>query len=312
MKSLFIFIFAISFIGCDNDDHKNLDLLFQLNKSLDNSNALIAKSNTVIYQAFLSRLEDPMFGQMANRWFPAAELVKASSDSLIESIVKLETDLKRASGLDSSNSDKLKLADTRAVEMILFKTNQGEKLRRKIKSYNVELLNNQEAREYIGKKITEILEMNDSANSKKEYWDNLFKEKSAIASLTILNRIKNSILLVENNTMDFFYGHTSGCIYRYNKLGVLVNQSSKIVIPGDKIVIEAGVGEFDAAAKPSFQINGKHVGSNGDAHLYYTIKTSLKPGEYCVPVNVEFTRQDGTKINIEKTISYTVFDTTKH
>ena len=76
-------------------------------------------------------------------------------------------------------------------------------------------------------------------------------------------------------------------------------------MPGQELVITAGVGAFSKAAKPSITVDGSGVGLNTEGVAEYKTKVG-GPGTYTKTVNITYVKPDGTTASIPKKVEYTV------
>lgn len=75
---------------------------------------------------------------------------------------------------------------------------------------------------------------------------------------------------------------------------------------GDEIIINAGVGAFSSAAKPTVTIDGAGATSLPDGSYEYKFNAPSAAGEYTKKVKVSFVKPDGTIASVDKDIKYTV------
>ncbi|MFT3907836.1 MAG: hypothetical protein QM737_00290 [Ferruginibacter sp.] len=283
--------------GCSNNQHRNSDLLLSLNPVINKSNDLIYEDTKRIQQDLLSRLNDPATYQRAMIWQPMAALVRAYSDTLINYLDSLKVKCK------SEADHKLHL---RGDE-------QEFKLKRSLENFKKSILSiNEEATLEFEKEINTLPGFGNTQTLNEKYWSSRFKDEDIEGSLAILNMFESNTRVIENKMTRFFYYHTFALIHHYHKFSVLFSQTASIVKPGETITIEAGVGEFGMESGPLFKINRKTIKLNESAIASYKLITPAKPGEYTVPVSVEYYTPDGVRQSMIKDIKYTVFDTTRH
>jgi hypothetical protein len=76
-------------------------------------------------------------------------------------------------------------------------------------------------------------------------------------------------------------------------------------MPGEKVVITAGVGAYSKQAKPQISINGAAAALDASGRATYTV-TASGAGSRSVPVSVTYTKPDGTKESKSFNVQYTV------
>jgi hypothetical protein len=110
------------------------------------------------------------------------------------------------------------------------------------------------------------------------------------------NKAHNSIAVIANQSISFCSIKTEpGCILTYDKFSAIVGQNSIHFKSGDKLEITAGVGLFSRAASPQIVIDNEKVSLNDDDCAIFRKTITGKPGEYTVPVSIDYYSPDGTK-----------------
>ena len=91
----------------------------------------------------------------------------------------------------------------------------------------------------------------------------------------------------------------------FNKFQPIASGSSTYLMPGQEMVVTAGVGAFNDAARPIISIDGAAtpLNENGVAERKFNVSGS---GNKKVHVSISYTKPDGTKDVLEKDIDYTV------
>jgi gliding motility-associated protein GldM len=89
-----------------------------------------------------------------------------------------------------------------------------------------------------------------------------------------------------------------------DKVGVLTGMNSTYLMPGQELVVTAGVGAYSSSSNPQISINGSSLPvENGQA----TYKTNVSgAGEHSVAINVTFKGEDGKPVTVPSVVKYTV------
>ncbi|MBS1512882.1 MAG: hypothetical protein JST86_18715 [Bacteroidetes bacterium] len=141
----------------------------------------------------------------------------------------------------------------------------------------------------------------------QNFYTKVFANQTATDYMEIKRNIRNSILLAENELIKQCLLNSK--YYRdlvFEKYSAIVAQSSTIVKPGENLVINAGIGAFSNNSSPHYTINGHNITPDESGIATYTIKSSIIPGNYTIPVRISFTRENGEISKMIKSISFTV------
>lgn len=305
------FSYAIAFFfilsSCSDNSKNDLVAYRMLKEGLDQSNEKISSSNEYLYKVFEDRLSDARSNENIQIWQPKAVVIKKLSDDIIKYVTGLKKELLDEGGLDYDN-------DLNVVHRLFFDNARGEELYKQLVNYRRNILSVDSNMNYeFEKKINIITRNFDISGNNPEKFTNYFFDKiPAIAAIAMLSRFENNIKIVEHDCINYCYLKTSP-IYNcgYEPIRVLLTQSSTIVKPGEVIEITSGVGAFSYSAQPELTVNGRKKNGEGGV-VTYKLKTSDAPGDYTVPVKLEFIQPDGTKESFIKNIRYKVIDTAKN
>ena len=314
MKSRFILLLAFYCYSCSNIDHRDHDLVVSLKQGVDQSSLLIIEKTKTLYESLQEKLYDPVTRQRALIWEPKAEKAKILTDDFVRFVDSLKDAVYNESGLNKNPSDKDREDNTNATNIVFCKNGKEQDLNAKLEGYKEKILAidqgiNRDLKEDIDKIILPF----HKEEKEKNGYNDLLKDKSNIMSLLILSSIQNRVRVIESKIVNYCYNYSGpGCILRFDKFSAIVAQSSNILKPGDELTINAGVGSFTRAAAPAISVNGRQLNMNNNDMITYKLKAAAKPGKYIIPVKIEYTNQEGLKERKVYSITYTVFDTTKH
>jgi len=153
-----------------------------------------------------------------------------------------------------------------------------------------------------GQEINEKQPLGIGENNFKDYFNNT----TYSGALTMLQKIQNDALYAENQILRYFDVLTTAVNNAYFRYGELISQNSSYLKAGQMLEITDGVGSFSEAVKPKIIIQGKEIPINSDAKAVYKIKVDSRPGNYTIPVKIEFTEPGGFKRTSITGIKYIV------
>lgn len=278
-----------------------------VDKSLQASSANINSSNEVLYKSLTDKLSDEKTKVQAAVWQPKAEQAKTYAAAIEDYINNLKQELKKGAGLRIKDDGKEDFKeDNLDASTRLFETKgEGDKLKAKLEEFKKNMLN-------IDPKIKAQFENNfpvstegvEGKEGKKDFTTGYFHMTPTVAALTILSKFQNNIRTVENQIVSYCHSQVGAVEVHMDKVGVLVGQSSNYVMPGQEIVITAGVGAYSSTVKSNISINGSPINLVDGQGEYKT--TASGTGKHTIQVSGSFTGEDGKPVAISKTIEYTV------
>ena len=272
-----------------------------VDKSLVNSNTNIEASNSTLFKSLAAKLSDPTSKANAEKWAPKADQAKKLSAEMMAYIDGLKKELKTSSGLVVEDGvEKYKEDDLNATSRIFDTDKKGKQLDDKLKAYRTAMLNiDPEIRAAFEKNLpVEVVEGKDATTPN-------FRMMPTVAAITLLSKWQNNIKNAENQVVTFAHNKIGEVKVIYDKFAAIVGQSSNYVMPGEKVIIKAGVGAYSTAAQPVISINGAGVAVNAEGFAEKEF-TAEGGGERSVAVVVNYTKPDGTKASLPYTIKYTV------
>jgi gliding motility-associated protein GldM len=148
----------------------------------------------------------------------------------------------------------------------------------------------------------EMPRVQDKANKR---WETVyFHMVPTIAAMTILSKFQNDVKTSENKVVTFCHQQVGQVEVIFDKFAPIVGQSSNYLMPGQDLIITAGVGAFNSKAQPVISIGGT------SAQVVDGIATQTlsggSVGVHSVPIRISYKDQDGNQKTIEKIVEYTV------
>jgi gliding motility-associated protein GldM len=277
--------------------------------SLEHSSNAIEDKNVQIFKSFDQMLKDPTKALKANEWYPYAQKAKTLSDDAYKYIEALKMELMREAGYNPPKDTAFKMDDLDAATRLLVEQKKkGPELLKKLTAFKTQLLalHPDITAEF---KSTLPIDLSIPVTQNKEIktWEGAyFHMTPAIAALTILSKFQNDIRNSEVAIVEYCHKQVGEVEVVYDQFKAIANASASYVMPDEEIVINAGVGAFSSAAKPSVTVDGSGTQALPDGSYEYKFKAPTAAGEYTKKVRVSFVKPDGTTATVDKDIKYTV------
>lgn len=279
--------------------------------SLETSSTNIKSSNDVLYKSLTEKLSKAESAKQAAEWQPLAEKAKQYSSELDTYIEDLKLEIKKGAGLrkvekDGKQVEEFKLDDLQASTRIMEQEKKGDALKAKLDEYKAKML-------AIHPEIKTAFESTFPVNTDpirsqeggtKEFTQGYFHMTPAIAALTMLSKFQNNIKNAENQVVTFCHNKIGAVEVHMDQVGVLVGQNSNYLMPGQELVIKAGVGAYSSASKGTLTINGSTSSLvNGQTEYKTTVSGA---GTHTVTITGTFTGEDGKPVPINEKVEYVV------
>ncbi|MEP6616292.1 MAG: gliding motility protein GldM [Ginsengibacter sp.] len=307
-KMINIMYLVLTAILALNVSNEVIEAFKVVDKSLVNSSASINDATGTLYKSLESKLTDPTSAEKARYWKPKADSAKLLSDNISGYIDNLKVELKQAASLKIVDGKENYKEDNLDASTRLFETNgKGEELRKKLTDYKEAMLNLDPAirKEFQNTLPVDLTIPNTKEGSNRTFTTVFFHMTPTVAALTMLSKFQNNVKNAENQVVTFAHNQIGAVKVIYDQFAALVGQSSNYVMPGQEIQITAGVGAYSKAAQPQISINGAGVAIDADGRAVYKFNAS-GGGNHSVPVNVTYTKPDGTKESKTFNVDYTV------
>ncbi|HMK05077.1 MAG TPA: gliding motility protein GldM [Ferruginibacter sp.] len=276
-----------------------------VDKSLQGSSENINTANSILYSSLESKLKDEQYKAQAEKWQPKGLDAKRYSDEVIKYIEDLKLQLKQNAGLKEDGSFK---EDNLDASTRLFETSgKGDELKAKLDDYKKKMLSIDSS---FGKLFAANFPVNTDPIPSKEggtkpFTAGYFHMTPTVAALTMLSKFQNNVKNAENTITSHIHSQIGAVKFVYDKFAAVVGQSSNYVMPGEKVIVTAGVGAYSLAAQPQITIGGASVPVNADGVAIKEFNAD-GGGERSIPVTVTYTKPDGSKESKTFPIKYTV------
>jgi gliding motility-associated protein GldM len=284
-----------------------------VDKSLVTTNSNIAASNKNIYESLEAKLKDPQSVEKAKIWEPKAMRAKELSDKMNTYLDSLKLALKKAADLKMKYNEATKDSiedfrfDNLDASTRMFETNgEGPKLKARLDQFKNDMLNIDPAikTEFQNNFPVSTEVPLSQEGHKKDFTQTYFHMTPTVAALTMLSKFQNNVKNAESLIVTYCHNQIGAVQVHMDQVGVLVGQNSNYLMPGQELVVTAGVGAYSSSASPKISINGSGVNvTNGQGSYKTTVSGA---GEHSVSVNVSFLDENKNLVTKTETIKYVV------
>jgi hypothetical protein len=299
-RLLILASFILSLCACkESSDTRQLK---EIGNSLENSNLFIQENCERIYHSLDQKLREPETSQLAGAWAPPANRVQQLSSAIKKYIdlLKLESETRPH------------LAEDKKIELF-----------RKLLEYRDNLPaafdSIQSANDYIKRDISGMFEgipllrrysspkrEEEQLADGKKWADTVFGGSNPFLTRILLNKIKNDILISENQLIRYCDKHAVSNLDGYSVPQATAYLSKCCAKNGEMIEVNAGVSLYSIAPQATISIDGKKVNTNHQSVVRLEIKAHGGIGRHLVPVRIEYYRPDGSLSYFERSLEYYV------
>ena len=285
-----------------------------VDRSLMIASGVAEQKNEEIFKSFKAKLEDPTSREKAAIWEPKAQQARKISDELYNYIEGLKQELKKESGLKTvDGKEEYKEDDLDAGTRLLVQQapegkGKGKELFEKLKAYKEQLLSiDPEMKKEIevGLPLDLTIPPTSSEAGKNDWAYAYFHMTPTIAAITILSKFQNDVRNSESKAVEFCHKQIGQVEIIYDQFQAFAGTNTQYLMPGEELVITAGIGAFSKAAQPSITIDGANVALNAEGTAEYKTRVGGS-GAGIKRVRISYAKPDGTTAVVEKEIKYTV------
>lgn len=281
-----------------------------VDKSLMTATGVAEKKNSDIFKSFQKKIEDPTTREKAEIWLPKAQKAKAISDEVYNYIEALKQELKKEAGLklvegkEDFKEDDLDAATRLFISAPPTGKGKGKELFDKLKNFKDQLLTiDPEMKAAIGANLPLSLPEVKSEKDKEEWAYTFFHMTPTVAAITMLSKFQNDIKNSESQAVEYCHKEIGEVELVYDQFQAIANANASYVMPGEEIVINAGVGAFNSASQPRVSVDGASTTPTPDGSFEYKFRPNASGSKN---VTISFVKPDGTTASVTKEIKYTV------
>jgi gliding motility-associated protein GldM len=307
-----------------------LNAFTTVNRSLENSNKVIAQKNDLTYKQFNDALADSKTAAQAKIWSKTAFQAQSMAGNFTNYIEGLKLALKKESGLKMvDGKESYIIGDLDAATRMFDQGGHGKKLYDSLIQIRQALLNLLDPSNYDSLSPTvkdELIKTkadftarlpidtrvppSETGEAEKkdpaENWTiRYFHMTPTVAAVTILSKFESDVKNSESQVVDYLHKQIGEVKVRFDQFDAIVSPSATYVMPGDELTVRAGIGAFSAAAKPTITINGSNAPVDADGIGEFKTKAE-GAGEHTVNVHIVFTKPDGSQATKDVPVKYTV------
>jgi gliding motility-associated protein GldM len=285
-----------------------------VDRSLMIASGVAEQKNQEIFKSFKAKLEDPTSREKAAIWEPKAQQAKKISDELYNYIETLKTELKKESGLKTvDGKEEFKEDDLDAGTRLLVQgapegKGKGKELFEKLKAYKEQLLSidpDMKKEIEVGLPLDLTIPPTSSEAGKSDWAYAYFHMTPTIAAITIMSKFQNDVRNSESKAVEFCHKQIGQVEIIYDQFQAFAGTNTQYLMPGEELVITAGIGAFSKAAQPTVSIDGANVALNAEGTAEYKTRVGGS-GSGIKRVRISYAKPDGTTAVVEKEIKYTV------
>ncbi|BDQ13085.1 type IX secretion system motor protein PorM/GldM [Sediminibacterium sp. TEGAF015] len=281
-----------------------------VDKSLMTATGVAEKKNSDIFKSFQKKIEDPTTREKAEIWLPKAQKAKAISDEVYNYIEALKQELKKEAGLklvegkEDFKEDDLDAATRLFISAPPTGKGKGKELFDKLKNFKDQLLTiDPDLKAAIGANLPLSLPEVKSEKDKEEWAYTFFHMTPTVAAITMLSKFQNDIKNSESQAVEYCHKEIGEVELVYDQFQAIANANASYVMPGEEIVINAGVGAFNSASQPKVSVDGATATPTPDGSFEYKFRPNASGSKN---VTISFVKPDGTTASVTKEIKYTV------
>ena len=285
-----------------------------VDRSLMIASGVAEQKNEEIFKSFKAKLEDPTSREKAAIWEPKAQQARKISDELYNYIEGLKTELKKESGLKTvDGKEEFKEDDLDAGTRLLVQhapegKGRGKELFEKLKAYKEQLLSidpDMKKEIEVGLPLDLTIPPTTSEAGKNDWSYAYFHMTPTIAAITIMSKFQNDVRNSESKAVEFCHKQIGQVEIIYDQFQAFAGTNTQYLMPGEELVITAGIGAFSKAAQPTISIDGANVPLNAEGTAEFKTRVGGS-GAGIKRVKISYAKPDGTTAVVEKEIKYTV------
>ena len=285
-----------------------------VDRSLMIASGVAEQKNEEIFKSFKAKLEDPTSREKAAIWEPKAQQARKISDELYNYIeglkleLKKESDLKTVDGKEEFKEDDLDAATRLLVQQAPEGKGKGKELFEKLKAYKEQLLAidaDMKKEIEVGLPLDLTIPPTSSEAGNSDWSYAYFHMTPTIAAITIMSKFQNDVRNSESKAIEFCHKQIGQVEIIYDQFQAFAGTNTQYLMPGEELVITAGIGAFSKAAQPSISIDGANVPLNAEGTAEYKTRVGGS-GAGIKRVRISYAKPDGTTAVVEKEIKYTV------
>jgi gliding motility-associated protein GldM len=288
-----------------------------VDRSLITASGIVENKNKDIFKSFEEKLKKPETREKAEMWYPKAQDAKKIADDTYNYLEALKGELRKEAGEHEREGkmeykeDDLEAATRLFVSHPPTGKGKSKEFFDRLKAFKDKLLSDPELAKEIGANLpVDLVDPKTGkvpANDKeKEDWaSSYFHMTPAVASITMLSKFQNDIKNSEAQAVEYYHRKIGEVEIVYDEFQALAGTNSQYLMPGEELVITAGIGAFSKNAKPTVTVDGAAAPLTPEGLAEYKTRVSTS-GSFTKKVLITYHKPDGTVATVPKEIKYTV------
>lgn len=315
-KMINIMYLVLTAILALNISAEILNAFKTVDRSLMTASGIAEQKNQDIFKSFQSKINDPKTKEKAEIWFKKAEQIRVLSDEMYKYIdglkieLKKESQLKLVDGKEQYKEDDQESTTRMFVEDAPHGKGRGKELFDRLTKYKAAVLAiDPEMTKEIGSTLPLDLtpiKSNNQATNNSGWAYGYFHMAPAVAGITILSKFQNDVKNTEATAVEYCHRQVGAVEIIYDEFQAFAGTNSQYLMPGEELIITAGVGAFSKAAKPTITVDGVGVGLKPDGTAEYKTTVGSTSGPGTKRVHISFYKPDGTIATKDVDVKYTI------
>jgi gliding motility-associated protein GldM len=267
--------------------------------SLTAASSTLEQKNKNVFASFKAALGDASTKDRAEAWYPKATQAQQLAEQMINYIRGLKTRVIHEADWSDEDST-FKEDDLEAATRVMTDPGKaGDSLQIELGRLRAQLLTlvvDPTDKKRFSNSLpidTTIFKTNNTANQ-KDWAASYFYMTPAVAAITILSKFENDVKNSEAMIVDYCYQQVGAVKQVFNTYQPLVGQSSNYVMPGQEITLTAGIGAYNADARPTVTIDGATASLNSNGVAEYKFVAGAA-GSYTKHVVISYFNQSTGK-----------------
>jgi gliding motility-associated protein GldM len=315
-KMINIMYLVLTAILALNISAEILNAFKTVDRSLMTASGIAEQKNQDIFKSFQDKISDPKTKEKAEIWFKKADQIRILSDDMYKYIDGLKTELKKESqlkivdGKEQYKEDDQESTTRMFVEEVPHGKGKGKELFEKLTKYKAAVLAvDPDMAKEIGATLPLDLtpmKSNNQATNNSGWAYGYFHMAPAVAGITILSKFQNDIKNSEAQAVEYCHKQVGAVKIIYDEFQAFAGTNSQYLMPGEELVITAGVGAFSKAARPTITVDGVGVALKPDGTAEYKATIGSVSGPGTKRVHISFYKPDGTIATKDVDVKYTI------
>ncbi len=271
-------------------------------RSLENSNATVNQSTSLLMKSLEEKSTDPQTKERAVPWYEKAQKVITITDAVNKYIDGLKNDIiTKAGGKPGDPTVSFKEDNLDIVTKMFVQGGEGKRLLDKLQKFQSDIYAIDPEIDSAFKNSKSIdLSNPPGQDGKTKAWDvAYFNMVPTVAGLTILSKFQNDVKGMENKVVTFCHQKVGEVKIVFDSYAAIVGQNSNYLMPGQQLEVKAGIGAFSKSSVPIISVGGTTVPIGEEGFALYKADAG-GVGPHSIPVRISFFNQTTGKEEVKE------------